>query len=117
MKCPMPSDRTTQDPPSVFWRPGAIHLHNRRLLSGPSGDQLCQFLSRVFALPDVSSIEIDHGAAAATIRFPREKPASEMLKGLSEVLRGPDPTASHLYDLVDSADQRRRTTNVFRVDG
>src|SRR5262245_62083179 len=117
MKCTMLSESTTQDSPSVFWRPGAIHLHDPRLLADPSGDQLYQFLARVFALPDVSSIEIDHGSAAAIIRFPREKPASQMLKGLTEVLRGNEPTASQLYDLLDSADQRRRTTNVFRVDG
>jgi uncharacterized membrane protein YbaN (DUF454 family) len=92
-------------------------MRDRRLLADPSGDLLCQFLARVFALPDVSSIEIDHGSAAAIIRFPREKPANEMLKQLTEVLRGPEPTASQLYDLLASVDQRRRATNVFRVDG
>jgi uncharacterized membrane protein YbaN (DUF454 family) len=110
-------DRKSKDPPTVLWRLGAIHLYDRRLFADPAGDSVRQFLARVFALADVSSIEINHRAAAAIIRFPRDKSAGEMLKRLTAALGGSEPAANQFYDLLTAADRHRQTTNVFRVDG
>src|SRR5262245_56846148 len=110
-------DRIKSDVPTVFWRPGAIHLYDRRLFADPAADVVRQFLARVFSLADVSSIEINHRAAAAIVRFPRDKSACEILARLTEVLRRPEPVATQLDRVLTSADKRRRTTNVFRIDG
>jgi len=93
-----------------------IRLCDRRMFDDPSGDLVPQFLARVFALDDVTSIEINHCMCTAVIRFPRERPPEEMLLLLTEALKIESHSSEAIRMLVVAADQNRRSTNIYRFD-
>lgn len=79
--------------PMVRFDESAIYVRHPTLFADASGAACLQFVARLFAAPEVQTVEIAHRAGTSTIHFSNEHSPTSVLNRLAAGLRDVEPPA------------------------